>query len=252
MNKAIGNTMTEKAYKRAPITEAVVELRLAAPLPVEQVERVKAQLTDDYPLAPEIVQNITIRPGPVPQPSIEFAAYRMFSADATNVAVIGRQVFGASRLAPYAGWEAFIGQAQRNWAVWKKIVGWQEVVRVGVRYINRIDVPNPADKPVPIDEFLVFRPIFPIFEGSQGVDSFAINSSLPIANSKFRLILNAGLTASPLVKTTSFLLDLDISQEAELPKGDNALWSLIDQIRKVKNRVFEASITDSARRLFSS
>jgi uncharacterized protein (TIGR04255 family) len=243
--------MIAKGYKRAPITEAVVELRLATPLPVELVEKVKAQLTDDYPLTPQIVQNITVHPGPVPQPSIEFAAYRMFSADATSVAVIGRQVFGASRLAPYTGWEAFIGQAQLNWAVWKKIIGWREVVRIGVRYINRIDVPNPDDKPIPIDDFLVFRPVFPKFEGSQGVDLFAINGFLPIANSQFRLILNAGSTASPLVKTTSFLLDLDISQEVELPKSDDALWSLINQIREVKNRVFEASITDSARRLFS-
>jgi uncharacterized protein (TIGR04255 family) len=244
--------MTENAYKRAPITEAVVELRLAAPLPIELVEKVKTQLTDDYPLAPQIMQSITVRTGPVPQPSIEFAAYRMFSADATSVAIIGRQVFSASRLAPYSGWEAFIGRAQLNWAVWKKIVGWREVIRLGVRYINRIDVSNPEDRPIPIDDFLIFRPVFPTFEGSQGVDSFAINGSMPIANSQFRLILNAGSTVSPLVKTTSFLLDLDISQEIDLPKSDDALWSLIDQIREVKNRIFEASITDSARRLFSS
>jgi uncharacterized protein (TIGR04255 family) len=174
------------------------------------------------------------------------------SADATNVAIIGRQHISASRLAPYTGWEEFTGQARRNWAIWRKVAGWHEVARIGVRYINRIDVPNPDEKPVPIDDYLVFRPVFPEFEGWQGIETFAINGSTGIANSPFKVILNAGSTPSPLVRTVSFLLDIDISQEGNLPHNDDSLWALIDEIRSLKNRIFEASITDLSRELFSS
>jgi uncharacterized protein (TIGR04255 family) len=246
--------MSSSPYKRPPITEAVVELRLAEPMEVEQTDKIKDRLTDDYPLPPQVMQNISFTAGPGDQnrTQVDFVGYRMSSADAANVAIVGRQNFTASRLAPYTDWEEFTGRAKRNWAIWRKIAGWREITRIGVRYINRIDVPNPDDSPVIIDNYLAFRPVFPVFDGSQSVDTFAMNASMEIANSPFRLILNAGSTPSPMVRTISFLLDIDISQEGNLPHNDDGLWALIDEIRPIKNRIFEACITDLSRKLFSS
>ncbi len=67
--------------KRPPITEAVVELRLAAPIEVDQVEKIKDRLTDEYPVAPQIVQNISMVPGPDNQNrmQVDFGGYRMTS-----------------------------------------------------------------------------------------------------------------------------------------------------------------------------
>lgn len=238
-------------YKRPPITEAVVELRLAAPIEQNQVEKIKQRLEDRYPLFAGFVQNISVL-SPGTAPKVEIAGYRLTSADAADLAVVARQSISTSRLAPYNGWEEFIASARQNWEIWRKIVGWREVSRIGVRYINRIDVPNPNEVPILIDNYLLFRPVFPEFEGVQGVDIFAINGQMAVANSPFRLILNAGTAPSPLVRTTSFLLDIDISQEGNFPRNDDALWALIDQIRVHKNRIFEASITDLSRKLFSS
>ncbi|SHH25628.1 TIGR04255 family protein [Bradyrhizobium erythrophlei] len=247
--------MSSSPYRRPPITEAVVELRLADPIGIDEVEKIRDRLTGDYPVPPQLLQNISFTAGPGDQNNraqVEFAGYRLSSADAINVAIIGPQNVSASRLAPYSGWEEFIAYARRNWAVWRKVAGWREVSRIGVRYINRIDVPNPDERPVPIDDYLVFRPVFPEFEGWQSVESFAINGAMDIANSPFKLILNAGSTPSPLIRTVSFLLDIDISQQGNLPRSDDDLWALIDQIRLHKNRIFEASITDLSRELFSS
>jgi uncharacterized protein (TIGR04255 family) len=241
-------------YRRPPITEAVVEFCLAAPIDSELVEKMKARLTDEYPVLPQIVQNISFAAGPDSQngATVEFVGYRMSSADAANVTVVARSSISTSRLAPYEGWEEFIAAAKRNWDVWRKVVGWREVARVGVRYINRIDVPNPNELPLPIGDYLLFRPVFPEFDGMQPVDSFAINGAMGIANSAFKVILNAGSTPSPLVRTTSFLLDIDISREGDLPRNDDALWALVNEVRTHKNRIFEASITDLSRKLFSS
>jgi uncharacterized protein (TIGR04255 family) len=246
--------MSSSPYRRPPITEAVVELRLADPIGIDEVDKIKDRLSDEYPVPPQVMQNVSIIAGPGNQnrAQVEFGAYRMSSLDAANVAIIGRQHIAASRLAPYTGWEEFIAHARRNWAVWRKVAGWREVTRIGVRYINRIDVPSPNETPVAIDGYLAFRPVFPQFDGAQAVDTFAINGQMGIANSPFRLILNAGSTPSPLVRNVSFLLDIDISREGNLPHNDDGLWALIDEIRDLKNRVFEASITDLSRELFSS
>lgn len=119
-----------------------------------------------------------------------------------------------------------------------------------MRYINRIDIPD-KDVPVPIDKYLRFFPNFPVFDGRGAVDTFAINGNMPIENTNFRLILNAGSTDSPLVKTLSFLLDIDVSRETAMPQNDDSLWTVVEEIRELKNRIFEASITDDARGLFS-
>jgi uncharacterized protein (TIGR04255 family) len=246
--------MSSSPYRRPPITEAVLELRLADQLEMDQVEKIRDRLVDDYPILPQMLQNISVTAGPGDQhrSQIDFGGYRLLSADASDIVIIGRSNISNSRLAPYTSWEEFIGLAKRNWATWRKVAGWHEISRVGVRYINRIDVPNPDDKPIPIDHYLVFRPVFPEFDGWQGVDTFAINGVATIANTAFRVILNAGTTPSPLVRTTSFLLDIDISQEGNLPRNDDGLWTLIDQIRPHKNRIFESAVTDLSRKLFLS
>jgi uncharacterized protein (TIGR04255 family) len=251
---AIPPMSSSSPYRRPPITEAVVEVRLADPIEIDQVEKIKDRLAEDYPVSPQLMQNVSFTAGPDGQnhTEVEFGGYRLSSLDATNVAIIGQLHITASRLAPYTSWEEFTGQARRNWATWRKVAGWHQVARIGVRYINRIDVPNPDEKPVPIDDYLAFRPVFPEFEDWQGVETFAINGSALIANSPFKVILNAGSTPSPLVRTLSFLLDIDISQEGNLPRNDDALWTLIDEVRIYKNRIFEASITDLSRELFSS
>jgi uncharacterized protein (TIGR04255 family) len=185
--------MSSGPYRRPPITEAVVELRLGDQIDIDQVDRIKDRLADDYPISPQTIQNISLIAGPGNQnrTQVEFGAYKLLSADATNAAVISRQHITNSRLAPYNGWEDFTEQAKRNWTVWRKVAGWHPISRVGVRYINRIDVPNPDEKPLPIDDYLVFRPIFPEFEGWQGVDTFAINAAAVIANTPFKCRVHA-------------------------------------------------------------
>jgi len=53
------------------------------------------------------------------------------------------------------------------------------------------------------------------------------------------------------VKTVSFLLDIDLSRDSNLPQIDTDIWSLVDRMRPYKNSVFEGCITDEARGLFS-
>lgn len=232
-----------------------MELRFAEPIAAELIDKVKERLVERYPIPAGVIQNFEIMPGPAAgqqQFRIEITGHRLTSADATEIAVVSRQNFSHSRLAPYNGWEQFIGAARQNWEVWRKVVGNREISRIGVRYINRIDVPNPEEVAIPIGDYLEFRPLFPEFDGNLGVETFAINGVIAIANTPFRLIWNAGTALSPLVRNTSFLLDIDISQEGNIPRNDEALWSLADRMRLHKNHIFEASITDLSRKLFSS
>jgi uncharacterized protein (TIGR04255 family) len=236
-------------YKRPPITEAVVEVRIDAGVTMPRVERVRDKLLESYPLPVQtlIAANVELRED-TPRVQQQLQGYRLTAADGAGLVSVGPNFIATSRLAPYEGWESFIATARRNWEVWKRRVGWQKIVRIGVRYINRIDIPT--SDPVNIDDYLTFTIRGPSLD-LPPMTSFAINEVRPLGKDQCELILNASYVPSPLVKTTSFLLDLDISREVDLPQNDEGLWGFVDRIRGHKNFVFEGCITDRARELFN-
>jgi uncharacterized protein (TIGR04255 family) len=236
-------------YKRPPITEAVVEVRVADLIPMAAIERVRDRLLEFYPLPAQsiIAANIEIRHDAQHVVHQEVQGFKLTASDGAGVVTIGQQFIGTSRLPPYDGWESFIAAARNNWKIWKRLVEWRKIVRIGVRYINRIDVP--ANGLVNIDDYLTFSIKGPLLE-LPPLTSFAINEVRPLGKDDCQLILNAGLVPSPLVKTTSFILDLDISRDVDLPQNDEALWAFIERIRQHKNFVFEGCITNRARELF--
>jgi uncharacterized protein (TIGR04255 family) len=238
-------------YKRPPIAEAVVEIRIQNAISMDTVERVRDKLLEDYPLPPQkvILLNFEIREDAhtVQQ---QLQGYRLTAPDGARLVTLGPTLISASRLAPYEGWESFIKSARSCWETWKKLVGWQRIVRIGVRYINRIDIPNLEDRVINIDDYLSFSLQIPRI-GLPALESFATNAVSPLGKDDCKLILNSSSVPSPLVKNTSFILDIDISREKDLPQNDEGLWALIDKMRDHKNFVFEGCITDAARELFN-
>jgi uncharacterized protein (TIGR04255 family) len=56
---------------------------------------------------------------------------------------------------------------------------------------------------------------------------------------------------SPVPHREGLLLDIDIGRTTHVPQLEREIQQLLDQIRHEKNRIFESSITDRARELFS-
>jgi uncharacterized protein (TIGR04255 family) len=70
-------------------------------------------------------------------------------------------------------------------------------------------------------------------------------------NGKGNVLINTiPVFPPPLVNHFSIMLDIDVSQQFDLPQRDDDLHGLLSQMRDEKNRVFEACITDTARELF--
>jgi hypothetical protein len=53
-----------------------------------------------------------------------------------------------------------------------------------------------------------------------------------------------------LIDHFSLMLDLDLILDRDIPGRPEGWWERLDLVRKAKNRVFEASITDKVRELF--
>lgn len=222
-------------YKRPPITEAVIEIRTEEPISQELLDRLKDKFVADYPAPPQKAMALNVEIGEAAAKLQQrFEHYKLTSADGNEIATLGPNVISTSKLAPYEGWEPFFAAAKRNWAIWKNFVGYKKIVRIGVRYINRIDVPNPEAKPIAVSDYLKFFIVMPDI-GAPPMESFAINTSAPLGTDDCLLILNASSVASPLVKAVSFILDLDISKSSSVPQNEDALWSFVGRVRDHKN-----------------
>jgi len=64
------------------------------------------------------------------------------------------------------------------------------------------------------------------------------------------VIVNAGTIPSPLIDNTSLLLHIDLFKEQNLPRKEEEIWELFGTLRRQKNVLFEAFITDRAREVF--
>lgn len=173
--------------------------------------------------------------------------HRRSSSDMTELLVLWRSALVVSQLAPYPGWDEFFRRFVRDWKVWKRVMGFQTIARLGVRYINRIDIPL-SGHVVEHETFLNVYPKLPDILGPVG--AYAVQVVLPIEDIGCKLTLNSAVVPAPILDHASFVIDQDIAKEVDLPQSDKAIYELLNEIRVRKNNVFEACISNRARELF--
>ncbi|MGH2516962.1 MAG: TIGR04255 family protein, partial [Ktedonobacterales bacterium] len=64
------------------------------------------------------------------------------------------------------------------------------------------------------------------------------------------LIINETLAPQTDPAIFPVILDFDLFREQEWVSDDEGIWQFLEQLRERKNTLFEASITDAARKLF--
>ena len=235
------------AYKRPPITEAVIELRFARPISEDIIAQAARFLANEYFYQdPEKGANIKIdaATGKTEYEPV-WSGEKLSSVDRADIVVFRTTAFVTSRLAPYLGWEQFRNRSERAWAVWKRAAGWAELARIGVRYINRIDIPT--EGPVNLADFLN---IYPSTPDGPPITGYTMQVIRPIGVDEGHSTINTASVVSPLIGFSSFVLDLDVYKETDLPKRDDALWETLDKFRMHKNNVFESCLTQRTRAIF--
>jgi uncharacterized protein (TIGR04255 family) len=239
-------------YKRPPITEAVIEARFAMPAEPDKLNEASSDLASMYPLQ-EPLQNIDLQvaqqSNAQPTPQVRFnLGHKRTSQDVSQIVLLWPASILVSQLAPYPGWDRFCGRFVRDWAVLKAVTGYRKIARLGVRFVNRIDIPFQGEPVVVHSDYLNAYPQLPEVLGPLAAYSMQVN--LPVSDIGCTLTINAASVPSPVLGHMSFVLDIDIGRDVDPPQNDEGIQVLLDQIRSKKNTTFEACITDRARELF--
>jgi uncharacterized protein (TIGR04255 family) len=153
--------------------------------------------------------------------------------------------FTFSKLANYTNWEKVSEEAFRLWKVYVDAANPREVSRVAVRYINRMQLPDVKD----LGEYLESPP--------------KVASPIPQVVREFltRLVVrderrNASAVIVQLLEpqmdpnSISLLLDIDAFREVSLAPDEQTLTEIFGELRRLKNDIFFASITDKTAEIY--
>jgi uncharacterized protein (TIGR04255 family) len=241
--------LTKRRYKKAPITEALIDIRLAL-IPgrtVDSLLPIREQIASNYPKQNKTLK-IEGRFGLDQTASQQqtLTGFRFDSADGKYVLQTRVDGFTFSRLAPYEHWEPFEQEARRLWTIYRQYADPVNCIRVAVRYINRIDLPTvPSEMK---DYFETYPEISP--KMTQLMDGFAMQVLISQGNGIVLSLIQAGVPA-PRPEVASINLDLDLFKESQTEfTTDEAIWGFLNSLRGIADHTFESCITDRTRLLF--
>lgn len=81
------------------------------------------------------------------------------------------------------------------------------------------------------------------------MNGFFMRVAIPQDDLKGVLLINQTIVPPPKPEVTSVVLDIDLFRETDVSTDEQSVWEFFEKLRERKNEVFEACITDNARRL---
>lgn len=240
---------------RAPIVEAVIEIRARATQSLQESSlrsALESRLTG-YGFLDSLrgfQGEVKIEGGkpPVQQVSaIGWMGLRFRSTDGKHIVQFKRDGFVFSRLEPYLTWEQLYGESERLWSIFKELAQPTEVQRLGLRYINRLKLP-PAE--LRFEDYIQPAPSTPReldlpFQGFMYYDTLAVPGH-PFAINIIRTVQRLGGAVDAGV---ALILDIDVFTTQAL-NDDKFFGQRLLEMRWLKNKVFFGSITQKALDLF--
>lgn len=236
--------------KKAPIAEAVVEIRVRLSRPVGQADfdAFRDRLKDQFPKA----QNIRFLAS-----HLQFDGDAQFKSD-TSTTLIGVRLddfdgkwvvqaksdgLAVSRLPPYESWDRLIERLRSLWPIYVEVFEPAAVLRLGARYINR--VPLPDTEKVDLDKILTAGPKIP--PGlPQTLSQFVTRVVFPVPDEGIVLTVLQSLEPTPgetSVSRAHVVLDIDAACEQTLSPASPEMWGRLDSLREAKNMAFFGSLT---------
>jgi uncharacterized protein (TIGR04255 family) len=237
------------SYEAPPILNAIIEVKFSGTLPDRKVSQIADKLAKKY--ANKVAMRARELEVNVAAGIANFVdaggLMRLSSSDATEIVTVMGSSIIWEQLAPYPGWEIFFGRFIRDWKASEKFLSSLKIIRVGTRFINRIDLLPGEVRAYPNDYLTVSLKLPPAFENLV-LATFSAQSDY--GTRPFRVILNSAFVDSPMPHLTSMLFDIDVVEERQPPDGFDELSTLLTDMRQVKDEVFESSITPYARQRF--
>lgn len=239
-------------YLKPPLVEAVIEIRFQREWDIEDVRRIGDKYRERFPVehhevALNFAAQMTNEQTSHADVSQQLVKLSLLNADQTEGVVFLRNGILAIRRAPYNGWNALKDLISELYKIHRDEMGYQKIVRIGTRFINRLDISN---ENIELADYLTLVPSDPD-ELVTDIVEFSYRTVYRLKDTRFRAIYTAGSTAPAVPGRASIIHDIDCFTEEDVPQRIDGIDELLSQLRVAKNQFFERSLTDLARKLFN-
>ncbi|RMG51408.1 MAG: TIGR04255 family protein [Acidobacteria bacterium] len=240
-----------KKYKNSPIVEAVCEFRLTTDTPWDPTipglfyERVK----DTFPHREQrLVQEVGVtedRQGIQHQLRLSDRLL-LFTEDKKMLFQLGRHLLVVNSLKPYPTWQRFKPRIEMAWKGLQDVLEIKGLERIGLRYINQIELPVQR---VELAEYFEFYP----FVGPslpQEMAGFIAGVEFTYAEGRDRCRIQLTPTPSSEDDKRAIMLDIDyfLAQPRAVEAADALDW--VEKAHDQIEVIFEGCITDRLRGIF--
>lgn len=240
---------------RAPIVEAVIDIQARSAVMLEEAT-LKPQLESKLSgyqfldSMKKLQHEVNLQDGASVSPIIRELAWkglRFQSGDKKHIVQFNQDGFIFSRLEPYESWEQLYEESMRLWSVYVELAQPVEVHRVGLRYINRIQLPPDELR---FEDYLESAPVPPKgldvpFHGFLHQDTLAIPGH-PYAINVVRTIQPPDALDNQGMR---LILDVDAFTTQGFELDGMALKQRLLEMRWLKNKIFFGSFTQAAIKL---
>lgn len=237
-----------------PITEALIDIRIKAreDFDVARFLALHDAISGQYPekkTRHKWEGRFEFKKGetPVTATTEKIDGYIFTSADGKQLLQARIDGFTFNRLNPYDKWETFRDEAFRLWGLYKELVS-PEIIRVALRFINKINIPLSSQVALNFDDYLTAGPIVPN-ELPQGISSFLTRVIIHDPEIDAAAVITQAFEQIIDPKLIPIILDIDAFKQKEVLSEEEA-WQTLEKLRHFKNKIFFASITEKTKELF--
>ncbi|MBO9724289.1 MAG: TIGR04255 family protein [Novosphingobium sp.] len=237
-------------YDRPPIVEAVIEIRFSTAIAENRRKKARDWLANKY-AASSIEQQAEVKVH-FSSKSADFKnlgpTFTLSSSDQTDGCAINAASIVWVRRAPYEGWEQFKSRFATEMPQALKALGDPNVERIGLRYVNRIDV-KIENNEARYEDFLNFR----IEHGDllEPTTSYQWYLTKEFLDINLKTIVQSASVQPEIPGYGAFSFDIDVFCDSKVPSKADEILTKVEEMRDLKNKIFEAGITDEARKQYS-
>lgn len=240
-----------RKYKNPPIIEALCEFQFSPSSPWDLAipGLVYQKVQSEFPKRRQAKQvEVGLRAGTegVEQQVRTTDRMQFLREDERVLIQVGQNLLAINHLKPYPAWEGFLPLIRRGFDTYCAVAKPTGIQRIGLRYINRIELPGPK---VELEDFFSFYPFLgPTLP--QDFGAFIVGVDIHYENGRDGLRLQSVNTQPDQPGTIAILLDLDYSLRQPGGVGLEAVFQWVDTAHDRVEKVFEGCITDKLRELF--
>jgi uncharacterized protein (TIGR04255 family) len=240
-----------RQYKNPPLSEVVCEFQFGQDSPWDltipglMYEKVR----ETFPTrkqAARVMMGFSANESEIAQQIGATPVMRFSSEDEKLVMQVGLHLLSINRLKPYTSWEQFFPLILRCFHTYREVANPRSIHRIGLRYVNTIDLPGPNLK---LEDYFEFRP----YLGAnlpRTIGPFMLAVQLPYEDLRDVLDLQLASLAGLSIGASKIILDLDyfLAQPGSVSLDGVSAW--LDNAHTSVEKIFEGCISDNLRRRF--